>query len=309
LERTKCDAHWVIVQYTALSWSRRGFPFLALAVVAVLLNGEARVAVVFHEPHRQKGPSFRLIDRVRGACQDWVIRCLYRSAAKSIFTVPLNTVAWLPRNHDRAAFVPIGASLAPWSQASEAVRTRPATGTVVVFCLDGKPALGQQLHDISAAVRVAVKSGTRFRVVFVGRGTKEAAAEILSTFEQLPVEISILGLLSPEALTDIFASGDAMLCVRGMVNQCRSSVIAGIACGLPIVAYGGDVEGTPLADAGLMLVPFRDADALGAALLRVLTNSSLARELRERSRGAHLKTFSWNSIAAAYIDFLKDNEN
>src|SRR5271170_4310028 len=39
---------WVIVQYTALIWSRRGFPFLALAVLAVLRRAGARVAVVFH---------------------------------------------------------------------------------------------------------------------------------------------------------------------------------------------------------------------------------------------------------------------
>ncbi len=268
LECKKWAGHWVIVQYTALSWSRRGFPFLALAVVAVLRRGGTRVAVVFHESHRQRIVSSRLIDRVRGACQDWVIRSLYRSAAKSIFTLPLKTVAWLPGNHDEAAFIPIGASLAPSpsSPPSEAEHGHSATSTVIVFCLDAMPALREQLQDISAAVSVAAKSGTRFRVVFVGRGTKEAAADISKIFGRLPVEISILGLLSPEALTDTFASAQAMLCVRGMVNQCRSSVIAGIACGLPIVAYGGDVEGTPLADAGLMLVPYRDTEALGAAL-------------------------------------------
>lgn len=309
LDCKKWAGHWAILQYTALSWSRRGFPFLALVVLAILRKGGARVAVVFHEPHRQSRTSARWIDQVRGACQDWVIRRLYQSAAKSVFTVPLNTIDWLPKDHAEAAFIPIGASLAPWSPASGNQRADLAARSVIVFCLDGMPALLQQLHDISAAIRVAAKSGARLRVVFVGRGTKEAAAEISSSLENLPVEISILGLLSAEALTDTFASADAMLCVRGMVNQCRSSVIAGIACGLPIVAYGGDVEGTPLADAGLMLVPFRDTEALGAALGRLLTDGDLSLQLRDKSHRAHSKTFSWDSIAASYVDFLKDDDN
>jgi glycosyltransferase involved in cell wall biosynthesis len=307
-QRDCSDGMWAIVQYTALSWSRHGFPFLALAVVACLRWRGVRVAVVFHEPHRQKGASLRWIDRVRGACQDWVIRSLYRSVVKSIFTVPLSTIAWLPENTERAAFIPIGASVAQWIPTSESPRERSAIGVVVVFCLDGMPALRQQLSDIGEALRVAAASGARFRVVFVGRGTKEAAAEISNVCGHIAVEISILGLLSPERLTDTLAGADAMLCVRGRVNQCRSSVIAGIACGLPIVAYGGDVEGTPLADAGLMLVPFRDTDALGAALYRVIMDSSLSRELREKSLRVHQKTFSWDSIASAYVDFLKDGE-
>ena len=48
---------WVLVQYTALGWSRRGFPFGALAVLVILRRGGARVAVVFHEPDRQAGSS------------------------------------------------------------------------------------------------------------------------------------------------------------------------------------------------------------------------------------------------------------
>ena len=80
---------------------------------------------------------------------------------------------------------------------------------------------------------------------------------------------------------------------------------AGIACGLPIVAYAGEVEGTPLADAGLLLAPFRDADTLGKQLLRVLTDPNLSSELQERSYRAHRAHFSWDFIAASYIRFLE----
>jgi hypothetical protein len=54
-----------------------------------------------------------------------------------------------------------------------------------------------------------------------------------------------------------------MLCVRGKLFPRRGSALAGIACGLPIIAYAGATEGTPLAEAGIELVPYRDCEVLG----------------------------------------------
>ncbi len=302
-ECTGWRGKWVLVQYTALGWSRRGFPFFALAVLATLRRGGARVAIVFHEPNRQGGS--RWIDRLRGGCQDWIIRKLYRSAEKSIFTVPLRTVSWLPPGDTTAVFIPIGANIPQRPPQPQAGREKASPGTVAVFCLDGMPALRQQLLDISGAVRAAATSGARFRVVFLGRGTKEAEADIADALGDVSVETSILGLLNADKLSETLAASDVMLCVRGRVNQCRGSALAGIACGLPIVAYAGEVEGTPLADAGLLLVPFRDAGALGAALHRVLTDPNLSQDLQEKSHRAQQKYFSWELIAASYAGLLE----
>src|SRR5579863_2967632 len=104
------DGSWVIFQYTALAWSGRGFPFLALAVTGVLRSEGCRVAVVFHEPHRQ-GASSRWIDRIRGECQDWVIRRLYAQAEKCIFADPLESIGWLPSDDKKSSCIPIGANI------------------------------------------------------------------------------------------------------------------------------------------------------------------------------------------------------
>src|SRR5271154_5344685 len=84
---------WVLLQYTALGWSRRGFPLGAVAVSAILRRRGARCALVFHEPYRQAPGSRRWIDRVRGACQDWVVRSLHIRAEKSIFADPLDKIS------------------------------------------------------------------------------------------------------------------------------------------------------------------------------------------------------------------------
>jgi glycosyltransferase involved in cell wall biosynthesis len=96
-----------------------------------------------------------------------------------------------------------------------------------------------------------------------------------------------------------------MLCVRDEITPRRGSVIAGIACGVPIVGYAGAAEGTPLAEAGIEFVPFRDREALGRALSRVLADSDLQKRLREKSRYAQQKFFSWHQIASSYFDFLE----
>src|ERR1700734_4186377 len=93
----------VLLQYTALSWSRRGLPFGAVAVLAILRRCGVRCTVVFHEPNNQGGSG--LLRAIRSACQDWVIRRLYRRASKSIFTAPLETVEWLPKGEDKATFI------------------------------------------------------------------------------------------------------------------------------------------------------------------------------------------------------------
>jgi glycosyltransferase involved in cell wall biosynthesis len=298
-----CDK-WVIVQYTALSWSRRGFPFFALAVLAILRRGGARVAVVFHEPNRQGGA--RGVDRFRGSCQDWVIRKLYRGATKAIFADPLKKIAWLPTNDSKAKSIPIGANIPESATRTEFLGSgEDKTKTVAVFCLTEPPKQKLELTDIAYAVQSAVANGLKLRVVFLGRGTEEAREEIAQVFSRVPVEVSMLGILGDDAVSETLARSDAMLCVRGEITPRRGSVIAGIACGVPIVGYSGAAEGTPLAAAGIEFVPYRDREALGRALSRVLTDLDLQKRLRERSFYAQQQLFSWDVIAASYFDFLE----
>src|ERR1700683_64696 len=109
-ESVSWRGRWVLLQFTALAWSRRGFPFGALAVLRILRRRGARVAVVFHEPFRQTA-SPTWFNRIRGNCQDWVVRKLFEGADRAVFADPLGTIPWLPAEHSKAAFIPIGANI------------------------------------------------------------------------------------------------------------------------------------------------------------------------------------------------------
>jgi glycosyltransferase involved in cell wall biosynthesis len=292
---------WVLLQYTAMGWSRRGFPFGALAALALLRRRGVRIAVVFHEPFRQGGS--RWIDRLRGVCQDWVVRRLYRGATRAIFADPLETIHWLPQGESKAAFISIGANIP--EQPQEPISTRNGNArTVAIFCLSDPPNRGRELSEIAHAMRCVSTSGLSARIVFMGRGTPEASEEIKEAFRSVPVEVANLGLQSAGEISRILSKSDAMLCVRGPLYPRRGSAIAAIACGLPIIAFGGAAEGTPIGEAGVELVPSADRDALGTALTRVLADRSAWNQLHERSLIAHRKYFSWDVVAAGLYKSL-----
>lgn len=289
---------WVLMQYTALSWSRRGFPFGAVAVLAILRRRGVRCAIIFHEPCRQTESSARWIGQIRGACQDWAIRALYRYSNKAIFADPLGSIAWLPKNETKAAYIPIGANIPePPQRITYFLRDRK---TVAVFCLSEVPNVQREVSDIYHAMNLAAANGGQFRLVLLGRGTPEAHEEIERVFQGSSVGVENLGLRSAEEVSRVLGESDAMLCVRGKLFPRRGSALAGIACGLPIIAYAGAAEGTPLAEAGVELVPYGDREALGVALARVLADERYWQQLYERNRRVHREYFSWDRIAERF---------
>lgn len=299
---------WVLLQYTALGWSRRGFALGALFAARILKRRGARLAIVFHEPERQLTGS-RLLDRIRGAVQDWVIRGLFARSEKSIFADALDSVSWLPRDRAKAAFIPIGANIPEPPKASVAEPASPPAGpetTVAVYCLSTLPNRERELSDISRAVEFAAVSApaTPLRVVFFGRGTDEVSDEIRSAFASGKVNVEVRGILDAGAISSALAHSDVLLAVRGPLFPRRGSVIAGIACGLPIVAYANGRSAFPLSEAGVEFARWHEPQELAQALERVVRDPAHRLALRDKSRRAFENYFSWQAIAGRYIAAL-----
>lgn len=290
---------WVVVHYTALSWSRQGFPLGVLFVLAALRRGGARCAVLFHEPARQSGRS-RLRDSLRGKLQEWVIRRCFHHAQKAIFTVPLDLVPWLRGDLPKACYIPIGANI------PERISMRPLDGwssgdspTVAVFCISPGENRFLEIADMALAAERVRHSIGKVRFVVLGKGSAEARAEIEAAVREKGAEVRVLGKLPADQVADSLAAADVLLYLTGWVAQNRGSALAGVACGLPIVGYKG-ASHEPIHEAGVELAPYRDREALAAALVRVLNDAALRSELRRKSVAAQERHFSWNSIAGQY---------
>jgi glycosyltransferase involved in cell wall biosynthesis len=292
----------VLVQYTGMAWSRRGFPSGVIAVIRMLRRRGARCVVVFHEYARQCG-SQRWIDRVRGTCQDVIIRRAYSNADKVIFTVPLDHVGWLPQEQSKAAFVPIGANVPERGEFHiRADAARPKT--VAVFGVTEAPNMAAEVETIAETLRHASESIPHLQLVLFGRGSLEAGRLIGPLVKPSGVNVIARGVLSADDVANELEAADVYLFVRGAITLQRGSALAGIACGVPIVGYRNGLVSEPLNEAGIEWAPLGDYRSLAANLVRILSDGERWSELHARNLRLQRNYFSWNRIADLYLKAL-----
>jgi glycosyltransferase involved in cell wall biosynthesis len=294
---------WVLLQYTALGWSRRAFPLRFLQVLHVLRHNGARCVVVFHDALPYRGS--RLIDRVRRASQLWVMRTAYRRTDRSVLPLSLDQVIWLPKSPAKAAFIPIGANLPPVAIDARRIRASLDAKTVAVYGVTGEPATLAEVHDISQVLKLTKARVENLRLVVFGRGSAKAELALRHELEGSGIETIVLGLLSSEDIIRELTNADVLLFVRGGVSSRRGSALAGIACGLPVVGYRSEETAFPVMEAGVVLVALQDHVALAEALIRVLDDDDWREKLSARSRAAQRQYFSWEVIIGSFLDLLR----
>lgn len=299
--------NWFLFQYTALSWSKRGFSIRALRVIRALKASGARCAVVFHDGGAYGGR--RLVDGIRRAVQNWTMRQAVQLADLAIFTIPPRIVGWLPSNTQNAVFIPVGANLpAPESAWKQTGAGRNDTPAVAIFSLSDRGVRVGEVIDIAEAMRYAAERMGKLRIVVLGRNSNVGAEELKGKLAGTPVEVIAHGLLTAEQVVQVLAPCHVMLFVRGELSTRRGSAIAGIACGLPVVAREGWETAAPIREAGVVLIPEGRKEGFGPALLRVLTDENCRASLAKRSRRAQERYFSWSVIAAQFVKALRAAE-
>lgn len=284
---------WVLVHYTALAWSARGFPAKVLRVLTALVAAGARVAVLFHDV--EPFPGTRLIDRWKRAAQIHTMHQAVSFAEKVIFTVAPEKLSWLHRVPLNAVFVPVGPNLPiPETNAAPVVCDVPTIG---VFSITGGEAGARETKLIVESVREASRTLGRLRLSVFGRHAELRETEIRQGLNDCPVDVSVEGVVGPSQVVERLSACDALLFVRGAISSRRSSAIAGIACGLPVIAFAGSETTVPITDAGVMLIRSDHPEQWSAALIQLLSDDPLRKELALRSKAAYQQHFSWPAIA------------
>ena len=291
---------WVLVQYTALAWSARGFPLKFPRVLRMLKSVGARVAVVFHDVEPFSSP--RLIDQLRRRVQLRTMRRALDLADLAIFTVPPEKLSWLKTIPPNATFIPVGANLP--SPESSASRSSGDIPTVGVFSITGGDKGALETQRILAAVQHASRKLGRIRLSVFGRHSELREEALRQGLKNFPVELSVEGVVEPEQIVNRLAACDVLLFVRDGISTRRSSAIAGIAAGLPVIAYPNSETAAPITIAGLILVTPGDSNKLNEALVQALSDVNLRVELSARSRAAYKAHFAWPAIAERFAALL-----
>ena len=300
----KWENNWVIIQYTSLNWSRRGFPIGILLIYWILSIRKCKIAVVYHDTSGY--PVHRLIDRIRRIHQHMIMRFLYKHSKASIFTVPLNAINWLnDLKKDKANFIPVGPNIPPYIKVR---RSGINKKSIAVFGVTGGKNMLKEAEDIIHATKY-VSHHLRFnkkkvQLIVLGRGSRESEPLFHQLLDGSNIPLKVYGLLPAKEITQTLSNADVLLFVRGPISTRRGSAIAGIACGLPIVAYAGPETSFPITEAGVRLVPQGDRHQLAEALLEVLSDDNLWLNLHRRSIEAYKRYFSWDVITQQIISFL-----
>ncbi|MGH9740762.1 MAG: hypothetical protein ACRD51_00250 [Candidatus Acidiferrum sp.] len=295
---------WVLVQYTALAWSERGFPLRFLRVVRILRQAGARIAMVYHDVLPYDGS--RTIDKLRRRAQVHVMSEALRSCDLGIFPVPVSKLPWIGPKHKRAVFIPVGANLpepeTAWTMRHGETKGVPA---VAVFGITGGEGGVWEIASIAEALHVVTERLGKLRLVLMGRNSGTAEKALKNLMGKLPVEVAALGILPAEEIVRQMGSCDVLLVVRGGISSRRGSAIAGIACGLPVVAFEGPETASPITEAGVVFADRTRQGGVGEALVKVLSDEEYGASLAERSRRAQVAYFSWKAIAERYAETLR----
>jgi glycosyltransferase involved in cell wall biosynthesis len=295
---------WVLVQYTALAWSARGFPLRFSRVLRLLKRAGVRIGVVYHDVEPFTGARF--IDHLRRRAQLHAMRHATDVCEVAVFTVPMEKLSWLPPHYTHSVFIPVGANLPIAGEAAS--RNNIASDgklNIAVFTVTGGEFMQREVGEITQAVRFASSRVKNLKLTVFGRHAKDAEAELLKQLDGVPVELEVLGLLSNENVARSLSSCDVLLFVRGPISTRRSSAIAGIACGLPVIAAEGPETSSLIKDAGVAFYTPQKKGNLGEVLLHVLEDEHYRASLAQRSWIAQQRYFSWTVIAGRYAEFLE----
>lgn len=293
---------WVLLQYTALAWSRRGFPSGFLRVIRRLRQAGAHVCVVYHDVYPYGGPGW--VNRLRRSAQRNVMRRGLLAADFIVLTLPADKLTWLPADLRRAVFIPVGANL-PASIDLAAQRRSAAAPTISVFGITGGETGRHETETIIEAVRLTSKALGKLKLQVFGRHADLREHRLREGLGDFPVQLEISGIVPPAEIVCKLSSSDVLLFVRGPISSRRGSAVAGIACGLPVVAYAGAETALPIMEAGVVLVPQGAIQELGETLVRVLSDRPYRNMLAAKSRAAYENHFSWPAIASRYAEALR----
>jgi glycosyltransferase involved in cell wall biosynthesis len=291
---------WALVQYTALAWSRRGFPLRFARLIDGLKDAGIRVLIVFHDPEPFGGRRCR--DRIRRRVQLAVMRRSARLADKIVTTISPDRVPWMqdPVIRSKTLLLPVGSNLPVIPRNTR--RNANLIPMIIVFGFSNILAETSMIAWVLS--RAAAMTGPLHLTVF-GRGAESAGPPLLRMLANSNVKLDHFGVLDGERAGSLLANADIQLFVRSGLSSRRGSGIAGIACGLPIIGFSDSETAFPITEAGVRLVPRGDREGLLRELVLVLKHQTLRETLRQRNLEATERYFSWDRIADAYLSFLR----
>jgi glycosyltransferase involved in cell wall biosynthesis len=278
----------ILVQYVphAFGWKAMNVPF------CVWLSNcwRKRFEVMFHEVSFPLAPGQPWKHELLGNVTGRMARMIHRAAERSWISIPAwaellrrlvpgrNAIEWLPV----PSTLPTKADPAQIAKIRERVAAEPGTRMVGHFGTFGTPIA----RLLTATLPRLLRTDHPYRVLLVGLGSQEFRDRLLREHGGLDERILATGPLSSKDAANWLASSDMLLqpYIDGVSSR-RTSVMAGLALGLPIVTTEGCLSEPLWRESGAVnLVQAGDDNALIASCEALLQQETMRKQLGHAAR-------------------------
>jgi len=164
---------------------------------------------------------------------------------------------------------------------------------------------GSGVLDLLDAMAQVHRRVPAARLFIVGEGPlREHAGEIVAA-RGLAESVRFIGHVS-EVMPKLFSTADVVV-HPSRANRCTLTVPDALATGAAVVATAtGNVPEVAIDGKTALLVPPADPAAMAAAILRLVENADLRRNIAEAARDSARGSHEIGAIAEAYIDLWRD---
>jgi len=211
-----------------------------------------------------------------------------RRAVIAAYGLGPERVRAIPNGYDRMIFVPVGP-------------TTDDGGAPYVLYVGNLLPHKNLPRLIEAVSRVTRRSAVR--LIIAGGGTPARVAELRSLAERAGARLELMPYVPSQELPALYR-GARLLAMPSLAEGFGLPALEAMACGTPVVVGNTSAMPEVVGDAGLLVVP-EDTEAIADAILRLLTQDPLRKELIARGL-AWATEFSWERTARQVLTVLDD---
>jgi glycosyltransferase involved in cell wall biosynthesis len=162
----------------------------------------------------------------------------------------------------------------------------------------------EPIYDIGTAIRAFAQARSAHpaaRLTIAGSGPERASLEALAADLGVTPAVTFTGRLDHGQLPALYRSADIVV-NPALVDNAPVSLIEAMASGVPIVSTRvGGIPDMVADQVTALLVPPRDAQAMAAAILRLLGDAALAERLARAGIG-EAQRYAWPRVRERLLD-------
>jgi len=164
------------------------------------------------------------------------------------------------------------------------------------------------INDLLLAFQKVIKEIPKSKLYLVGGGTDSDIEEIKKSIQELNLEkeVILVGPVPNKELPRYYALTQVAVVPSVWLEAFGRVAIEGMACGKPLVStrVGGLAEINLDGETGLIVEP-KNPSQLAEAILKILKNPDLAKEMSQKARERVEKFYTYEAVAEKLISIFK----